>query len=144
MAVTFDYGPWDPTTESIPQRKGSTGTEVRLPFTPGFLMDALLLEVAPPRGDRFRRDLISTLQACLTIAINRFRQLGVPAGDLQRLVKAYPTRGKVEEQVLLDAALAPASRISNPNNLVVATDPSDKYEVRQDATRKIWTWHPKV
>ena len=141
MPITFDYEDWDSSTESIPIKKGIP--ENRLPFTAGFLIETLLGGAIVPKGDRLRGDLISTLQACLTITLNRFRQLGVSAGDLQRLVKAYPLRGKPEVQVLLDAALVPANRISNPNNFVVQAHQDDRYVVRQDTTGLVWTWYPK-
>lgn len=59
------------------------------------------------------------------------------------MVKAYPDGGNDEEQTLLDAARSAGQRVSNPNNLVVATDGADKYRMQQDATENIWTWHPK-
>lgn len=143
MPVTFDYDTWDSTTESIPRRGGATSRDVTRPFNPNLLMDALLSETVPIVGQELRKEFVSTLQSVLWITLSRFRQMGMSAGDLQRLVKAYPSRGKKQEQRVLDTALISHNRISNPNNWVIDTHPDDQYEIRLDATGKVWTKHPK-
>ena len=143
--VTFDYGTWDPTTESIPRRAASGATaQVNEPFTVEHLLFALFSEYTPPVGDPIRTDMVKTLQANLSITLARFRQLGVSAPDLQRLVKAFPSRGLSKDAAALHESRESRGRFANPSGLSIQFQADSKWEARQDATGDIWSLHPKT
>ena len=147
MPITFDYDAWSPTTEAIPRRLGMAGkgtgpggpSNANVPISMKNLEVALFSNHTPVRGSRARRDAIATLGSALSLVLLRFRQLEVPAGDVQRIVKAFPSRGKPQVQAVLDAALTPANRISNPKNKVPAVKADHRYRFEEPQTG-VWSW----
>ena len=148
MPVTFDYDTWDPTKESIPRREvrpnspgGGGPTE---PFTVENLLFAMFAEYTPRIGDPIRTRIIKTLQANLSITISRFRQLGMPAADLQRLIKAYPQRGLTPDAAVLHEVRESRTGFANVSNRTIQLPEKSKWEVRQDNTGKKWSLHPRT
>jgi len=145
MAVTFDYEDWNPATESIPRRGAQKRrTEVTEPFADEDLRFAMFSAYVPTKGDAIRTDMIKTLQANLWITIARFRQLGVPAADLQRLFNTYPLRGLSPDAAALHEGRETIGRFANAPNKPIQLPANSRWEVRQDATGDIWSLHPST
>jgi hypothetical protein len=143
--VTFDYAIWDSTKESIPRRAGKPGSSsVSEPFSVEHLLFSLFSGCTPNVQDPIRTDMLKTLQANLWITIARFRQLGVSAGDLQRLFKAYPERGLSEKAAAFHKVRDTVRRFANAANQNIQLPANSRWEVRQDGTGDVWSLHPKT
>lgn len=144
--VTLKYDlPFDPTTESVPERGSRvTGGPKDQPINMNLLESIILGDRQISRkSPRVREGALDTLAASLYLTLAALRRMNVLPADVNRLVNDFVGKQGSQQQTLMDALRDNRRRLSNPDGLDIATHVDDNWVFEQNLAGDVWSYRLK-